>query len=70
MEEDIAAEISPNVKQKLLLILSVFISTTVTGGNPEAVILFVVDNTDFERLVSVEILIEDKEVLRAYSNPK
>jgi hypothetical protein len=35
-------------------------------GNPEAVMLSVVDNTNFERSPSAEILIEDKEVLIAY----
>ncbi|MEH2413251.1 putative toxin-antitoxin system toxin component, PIN family [Nostoc sp.] len=43
---------------------NIVVSAAITDKNPEAVILFVIANSDFEWVVSVEILAEYKEVLK------
>ncbi len=48
---------------KIVLDTNVLVSAVVTGRNPEVVILFIVENPDYEWVVSREILTEYKEVL-------
>ena len=48
---------------KIVLDTNVLVSAVVTGRNPEVVILFIVENPDYEWVVSKEILTEYKEVL-------
>ena len=52
---------------KVIIDTNVLISAAVAGRNPETVILFVIANSNFEWVVSAEILTEYKEVL---SRPK
>ena len=48
---------------KVIVDTNVLISAAVTGRNPEAVILFLISNSDFEWIVSTAILAEYKAVL-------
>ncbi len=48
---------------KIVIDTNVLISAAVAGRNPEAVILFIVANPNFEWIVSTEILTEYKAVL-------
>lgn len=48
---------------RVVIDTNVLISAAVTGRNPEAVIQFVAAKSDFEWIVSAEILTEYKEVL-------
>lgn len=48
---------------RVVIDTNVLVSAAIAGKNPEAVILFIVDNPAFEWIVSTEILIEYKEVL-------
>lgn len=48
---------------RVVIDTNVLVSAAVANRNPEAVILFVTANPDFEWIVSTEILIEYKEVL-------
>jgi putative PIN family toxin of toxin-antitoxin system len=48
---------------KVIIDTNVLISAAVAGRNPETVILFVTANSNFEWVVSAEILTEYKEVL-------
>ena len=49
---------------KVIIDTSIVVSAAIANKNPEAVILFVVANSDFEWVVSAEILAEYKEVLK------
>ncbi|HAT14219.1 MAG TPA: putative toxin-antitoxin system toxin component, PIN family [Microcoleaceae bacterium UBA11344] len=48
---------------RIVIDTNVLVSAAVTGRNPEAVILFIVESPDCEWVVSAEILREYKEVL-------
>lgn len=48
---------------KVVIDTNVLVSAAAIGRNPEAVILFVVENLNYEWVVSAEILSEYKEVL-------
>lgn len=48
---------------RIVIDTNVLVSAAVTGRNPEAVILFIVGNSDYEWVVSTEIITEYKEVL-------
>jgi len=48
---------------KVIVDTNVLISASVKGRDPEAIILFLVSNPDFEWIVSEEILMEYKSVL-------
>ena len=48
---------------KVVIDTNVLVSAAIADRNPEAVILFVVANPEFEWVVSAEILTEYKEVL-------
>ena len=48
---------------RIVIDTNVLVSAAVTGRNPEAVILFIVESLDCEWVVSAEILREYKEVL-------
>lgn len=49
---------------KVIIDTNILVSAAIADKNPEAVILFVVANSDFEWVVSAEILAEYKEVLK------
>ncbi|MDZ8065936.1 MAG: putative toxin-antitoxin system toxin component, PIN family [Nostoc sp. DedQUE08] len=49
---------------KVIIDTNIVVSAAIADKNPEAVILFVVANSDFEWVVSAEILAEYKEVLK------
>ncbi|WP_066377954.1 putative toxin-antitoxin system toxin component, PIN family [Anabaena sp. CA = ATCC 33047] len=51
---------------KVIIDTNIVVSAAVANKNPEAVILFVVSNYDYEWIVSAEILAEYKEVLQRH----
>jgi hypothetical protein len=52
---------------RIVIDTNVLVSAAVTGRNPEAVILFIVESPDCEWVVSAEILREYKEVFKSES---
>lgn len=48
---------------KVIIDTNILVSAAITGKNPEAVILFIVTDPNYEWIVSTEILVEYKEVL-------
>ncbi|MBD2604316.1 putative toxin-antitoxin system toxin component, PIN family [Scytonema hofmannii FACHB-248] len=49
---------------KVIIDTNIVVSAAIADKNPEAVILFVIANSDFEWVVSADILAEYKEVLK------
>ncbi|MBD6619693.1 putative toxin-antitoxin system toxin component, PIN family [Komarekiella sp. 'clone 1'] len=49
---------------KVIIDTNIIVSAAVADKNPEAVILFVIANSDFEWIISTEIIAEYKEVLK------
>ena len=53
---------------RVIIDTNILISAAIADRNPEAVILFVAANPEFEWVVSPEILSEYKEVLSRFKN--